>query len=485
MLVLTRLQQKNYDQALEAAQKLAEKMPNNPLPGNLIAAAYLAKGETAKAEAQWQETLKQHPDYVTAALNLAKLKFRQGEMEQAERYYQKVLDRQPGHVAALIGLAQIAETRKDYEAMARRLEEARSRNPEALEPALMLAKYLLAKGEALKALEAVRAVAEKYPDDGRVLQILGQAQLAADQAASAVATFQKLVSRFPKEPYSHYLLGLSLVASGNEEAALKAWETALQLKEDFLPAAGERIRLLLKQKRYEEALAAARKLQKLLPEQPVGYIWEGEVALQQKQSDQALASYRKAHDLGGSSLTAQRLYQLYRQRGESAKANEILQGWLKQSPQDAAGWLMLAMGYQADGEATRAIEAYEKARALAPDNLLILNNLAWLYQETGQTKALELAEDLASKAKDNPEMLDTVGWIYSQRGRLKEGVTLLQEAAVRAPHLPAIHLHLAEALVQSGNKDEARRILQRLLKEQPQFPERERAQKLLDSMRSD
>jgi FimV-like protein len=82
-------------------------------------------------------------------------------------------------------------------------------------------------------------------------------------------------------------------------------------------------------------------------------------------------------------------------------------------------------------------------------------------------------------------MLDTVGWIYSQRGRLKEGVTLLQEAAVRAPHLPAIHLHLAEALVQSGNKDEARRILQRLLKEQPQFPERERAQKLLDSMRSD
>lgn len=482
LLVLTYLQQKKYDQALSAARQLAKKMPDHPMPGNLIAAAYLAKGETAKAEAQWQETLQKHPNYVTAALNLAKLRFRQGEMEQAERDYQKVLDKQPGHVAALIGLAQIAETRKDYQGMVRWLEEARSRNPEVLEPALMLTRYRLAQGEALKALEAVRGVAERYPDEARVLQALGQAQLAADQAASAVATFQTLVGHAPKDPRSHYLLGSALAASGNEEAALRAWEAALQLQEDYLPAAGERIRLLLKQKRHAEALAAARKLQRLLPKQPVGYVWEGEVALHQKQYDQALGAYQQAHALRGSSITAQRLYQLYRQQGDLAKANGVLEGWLRQSPQDAGGWLVLAMGYQADGERDRAIYAYEKAQALQPDNLLILNNLAWLYQETAHPGALALADRLLARGKDQPEMLDTVGWIFSQHGRLEQGLTLLREAAVRAPHLPTIHLHLAEALVQSGNKDEAKEILQRLLKEHLRFAERERTQALLNAL---
>jgi putative PEP-CTERM system TPR-repeat lipoprotein len=382
----------------------------------------------------------------------------------------------------LIGLAQIAEARKDYEAMVRRLEEARSRNPKALEPALMLARYYLAKGDALRALEAARAIAESAPEDPSVLQVLGQAQLAAGETASAVAAFRKLVERSPKDPASHYLLGLALAASGDEEAALKSFAAALQLKQDFLPAAGEQIRLWLKQKRYEQALAAARKLQELLPKQPVGYVWEGEVALHQQQYQHALQAYQKAYALEGSSLTAQRLYQLYRQLGEAAKANAILEGWLDKAPQDPAAWLSLAMGYQADGERERAIAAYEKAQAVEPSNLLILNNLAWLYQERGDPKALQLAEQLVEKAKDHPEMLDTVGWIFSHHGKRQEGLTLLREAAVRAPHLPAIHLHLAEVLAESGNKKEAREILQRLLKEHPQFAERERAQALLDTL---
>ncbi|MCX8048432.1 MAG: PEP-CTERM system TPR-repeat protein PrsT [Methylohalobius sp.] len=482
MLVLTRLQQKNYDQALEAARKLADKLPDNPLPGNLIAAAYLAKGETDKAESTWRETLTKHPDYVTAALNLAKLKFRQGDLVQAEKYYQQVLAKEAANASALIGLAQVAEARKDYPGMVRHLEEARGRNPELVEPALMLAKYYLAKREALKALEAVRAVAEKHPQDGRVLQILGQTQLAADQAASAVATFQRLVALAAQDPQSHHLLALALAANKDEDKALKALDQALALKSDYVPAASEKVGLLLRQKRYAEASAAAQKLQEALPNQPAGYLLAGEVALQQGRYDQALQAYQRAHAMESSSLTAQRLYQLYRKQGQSAKANQTLEDWLKRSPQDVGAWFMLAMGYQADGERARAIEAYEKARALAPDNLVVLNNLAWLYQEAGQTKALALAEVLLEKAKDNPEMLDTVGWIYSQQGRIKEGLTLLQEAVVKAPHIPAIHLHLAEAWVKAGNKDEARKVLTRLLKDQPEFAERARAQALLDEL---
>ncbi|XSG86211.1 MAG: XrtA/PEP-CTERM system TPR-repeat protein PrsT [Methylohalobius sp. ZOD2] len=482
MLALTLLQQKQYDKAQAQARKLAEKMPENPLPLNLIAATYLAKGELEKAETQWRELWNNHPDYLTAAMNLAKLKLRQGETEQAEDYYRRVLEKRPEYTQALLGLARIAEMRKDYKGLLKWLETAHTRSPEALEPSLMLSRYYLARGESLKALSLAREAVEKHPQDANAQFALGRAQLGAGQAANAAATFQKLVDRFSQNPRMHHFLGLALAAGDNDEAALAAWDEALELDQDYVPAAGNKIRLLLDKERYPQALAAARSLQTQFPDRSVGYFWEGEIAIKQKKFEQALSAYRKAHELNPTAVHARRLYQLYRQLDEPAKAHAILQAWLEASPRDAESWTMLAMGYQAEGNYDKAVKAYERAREVQPEHLLILNNLAWLYQKLDDPRALKLADQLVDKAQDHPEMLDTVGWIFTQNGKLQKGVTLLREASVRAPHLPAIRLHLAEALIQSGDGEEAKAILERLLKEQPQFPQRAHAEKLLSAL---
>ncbi len=159
-----------------------------------------------------------------------------------------------------------------------------------------------------------------------------------------------------------------------------------------------------------------------------------------------------------------------------------MESWLEQSPGDAGSWMLLALGYQAEKNHGKAIFAYEKALSLQPDNTVVLNNLAWLYQETYDPRGLETAKRLAGLEQDKPEVLDTVGWIYLHNGRLEDGLRMLQEAAVKAPHIPAIRLHLAEALIKTGRKEEAKIELKRLIKEHPDFPERLRARKLLDSV---
>ncbi|MDV3241487.1 MAG: tetratricopeptide repeat protein, partial [Methylocaldum sp.] len=85
-------------------------------------------------------------------------------------------------------------------------------------------------------------------------------------------------------------------------------------------------------------------------------------------------------------------------------------------------------------------------------------------------------------SENRPEVMDTVGWIFVQNGKQKEGLNLLQDAAVHAPHVAQIRIHLAEALAKSGRKDEARKELERLLKEKKNFAEREKAEILLKGM---
>ncbi len=482
LLVLSQIKQKKYQQALDTAQKLAEKMPGNPMPLNLVASTYLAMGNKSEAERLWKHLLQDHPDYLTAALNLAKLKFQQGKLEEAEKYYRGILEKQPGHVTALVGLAQVAEARKEYDQMVDYLQRALDRHPDAIRPATSLVRYFLSTGEAMKALSIARELAGHHEQNPAVYQLLGQAQLAADQPASAAATFRRLTSLRPANPMAWHLLALALEKNGDESKALEAWNEALRLQENFIPAATNRVRLLVKQKRYDEALKGAKKIQDRNPDLAAGYYLEGEIHLAKGQFRQALESYRKSHRIMPSRAAVQRLYQLYRQTGQPGKGRAILESWLEQSPNDVAGLMMLAMDYQATKENKKAVSTYEKALSLQPENVVILNNLAWLYQETGDSRALETVERLASLEQDKPELLDTVGWVYLQNGRQKEGLRILQEAAVKAPHLPEIRLHLAEALSKTGRKDEAERELKRLIDEYPDFPQRQRARKLLDSV---
>ena len=115
-------------------------------------------------------------------------------------------------------------------------------------------------------------------------------------------------------------------------------------------------------------------------------------------------------------------------------------------------WALLALGYQQSGQQNKAIKAYEEAYVLDPKNHVIANNLAWLYQEKGDKKALDLAERVLPLAENNPQVADTVGWIFVQNGKQRRGLVLLQQAALQAPHLPEIRIHLAEALIKTGRK---------------------------------
>jgi putative PEP-CTERM system TPR-repeat lipoprotein len=483
-IILALVQQKKYDEAIAEATKLKAKRKNDPLADNLLGVAYMSKGDLVHARESWQNALLAKPDYTPASLNLAKLAISQNKPDDATKEYEKLLKHDPDNLSGLIGMAQLAELRKDYPKMAEWLEEARKKNPKEEQPAIMLTRFYLSQRKADRALQIAIDASAGSPENLGLLQNLGVAQLGANQAANAATTFRQLLIKVPNNPEVHFQLATALIKLGDKNEGSKELDEALKRGPEYIPAMLAKADLSMHEQKYADVLKTADVIKTKYPKSPLGYQLEGDAVVAQKQLDKASAAYSKAYEFSPSSYLARRLFAVRRELKLTSQAYDGMKQWLDKSPQDADSWALMAAALQEDGKAKEAATAYEKAYELRPSSIVVQNNLAWLYQQMGDKKALEFAEKLASTPgiENKSEVLDTIGWVFVQNGKENKGLVLLQQATLQDNSNPSVRFHLASAYLKGGKRDEAKKELERVLKEGKSFPERAQATELLKGL---
>ena len=75
----------------------------------------------------------------------------------------------------------------------------------------------------------------------------------------------------------------------------------------------------------------------------------------------------------------------------------------------------------------------------------MLNNLAWIYQDSQPARALELAARAAELFPENADILDTYGWILLKQNQREQAIQMLERALELAPDSESIAEHLAQA----------------------------------------
>ena len=153
----------------------------------------------------------------------------------------------------------------------------------------------------------------------------------------------------------------------------------------------------------------------------------------EKNYAQAIKSYETAFGMGKSSALLIKLHAASAMGGKRAEADVRLTQWLQDSPEDVGVRLYAAEVSLRDKNYKRAIEQYEFLLRKQPENVLLLNNLAWSYQQVKDPRALETAERAYKLKPDNPDVADTLGWMLSEQGNTRRGVELLQKAVAAAP----------------------------------------------------
>jgi Flp pilus assembly protein TadD len=159
----------------------------------------------------------------------------------------------------------------------------------------------------------------------------------------------------------------------------------------------------------------------------------------------------------------QALYGALIQSGQTEAARTRMQTWLSAHPSDTATRTYFASTLLAQKDYPAAITQFEQVFKQVPNDVIALNNLAWLYQQQHDARALDYAEKAHKLAPDNATVTDTLAWVLAERGDLKRAVPLLKQALAQMPDNAEIRYHYGVALTKSGDQSGARAQLEPLL----------------------
>jgi putative PEP-CTERM system TPR-repeat lipoprotein len=483
LLVMTHLHRKDFDQALMATAVLTEKMPDSPLPLNLKGAALLGKGDRVAAKQAFEAALTLQPAFLPAQFNLAQLELMDGNTVAAEAHYKAVLSQDEGNMNALIALAVQANQRGDGNASEQWLKQARTHHPEAVKPALLLLAYYVERGDQEHALDIARELMVAHPRDPLVLKTVAQAHFQAGDHESAENTLRSLVEVSPQSAEAHYLLGVAQLKNNRTGDARISLSQAVELQPDYPAAQMVLARIAISEKDYDAALRLAAVLEQVHPDASFADELRGDMAAARKAPKEAAEAYALAYEKAASAQLARKLYQSHLQTGDTESALAILKRWLEAHPEDVSIRHLLAQALISADRHPQAINEYLVVIEYAPANVPALNNIAWLYQVQGNyPEGVKYAERAHQLVPERPEVGDTLGWLLVLNGETNRGLVLLQEARIKAPHIPDIHYHMAATLEKAGRRDEARKELKRLLKSNKAFTERHKAEALLNQL---
>ncbi|HEY3148138.1 MAG TPA: XrtA/PEP-CTERM system TPR-repeat protein PrsT, partial [Dongiaceae bacterium] len=428
-LLVAKVQQGNFDAALTAVAALEKKQPDDPLPHTLRGSILLAKGDVSGARKSFEEALAKDPAYFPAAGNLARLDFADKKPDDAKKRFEAVLAKDPKNIEALLGIAVLgAATGASSDEVAKLIGKAIAADPTSETARLALIRHYINSKKPTLAVSAAQEALVIQPDSPAILDAAARAYLAAGNTQQTATTIAKLAKLQPTSPEVLVRTAELQVTTKDTAGALENLRKALAIKPDFVEAQRMMIALSLDASRPEDAIVVARQMQIQRPKDPEGFIIEGDIRAHQKAWNKAATAYRNGLTHRDSTDLAVRLHVALRFGARDADAEKFAASWLKSHPDDFVFRTYIADVVMVQKDYAAAAAQYRTILEQHPNDVHVLNNLAWILGEQKDPKAVEYAEQAVRLAPDNPAVLDTLGTLLADSGNPKRGIELLNKA---------------------------------------------------------
>jgi putative PEP-CTERM system TPR-repeat lipoprotein len=463
-----------------AKQSIADLVARHPADDELLATAgnYLETlGDPVTAKSYLDRSLAVNPKDVDALMGMAQLHIRESRFDEAESRLKSVLQIDSKYQPVYWELAALSERRGDRQGSEKLLEQSIAADPSAVRSRLLLAQIALAAGDAKRAQSLIGQAVGVAPDRAGVLNAGGEILLRGGLPDQALADFNDAVSA--GSPEAQINVARALVALGRNE---EARHTLSSLADKSAQKQRAQLLLIELDVREHDLGDARRRIGKLREEGLPTYAadeLEGKL-------DMVAGQYAGADKLFTASLAKQPssslVVEAYRARLASSAPHpqEVLLHWLENAPDDRGVRMLLAEYYLNAGAGQEAIGQYERlVSGVSQPEAVVLNNLAWLYTESGDPRSVDTARRAYEAAPANTQVADTYGWALVRAGKTADGIAMLDKAATLDPKAPGVQYHLAAAYAGTGDKQHAAGLLTPLLQSPDMFAERAQAEALL------
>jgi tetratricopeptide (TPR) repeat protein len=442
-------------------------------------AKYFAKGQKyyssenyEKARLEYSNVLKIDPKHVQANYELARTFEKLNKVREAGGFYLKVIDLDPKNYPAMVRLGRIyllanatneaksncdqalAIAPNDASAIALRggiharlgeidaavvdAAKALSLEPNNLDALALMAGIHLHNNNHSEAAKVIEAGVQQNPNNSELRQLLSGIYLKQGERAKAITVLQELVTLEPEKlPYRIQLAEFYLANNAAEEAEKVALESVAKFTDDTTAM------------RYHVDLVRRRGDIKRAEDLLVKYIADNrkEYDLQfmlsalyagSKRTPEAVAVLEKIIKNDGKEknglMARDELAKYYLSTNDSAKAEQLFEEVLKESPQDNDALILRGNLALAKKDYTRAIGDLRAALRNQPNQASLLRQLAKAHEGNGEKELAKQTYQTALTAEplDVTLYLEYTAFLMNS-GETDQAIKTLDTAATIAP----------------------------------------------------
>ena len=382
----------------------------------------------------------------------------------------------------MMALSNITLSQHDIGSAIDWLKKAVNATPKDPLPSLRLANLYAGQKDWNNALTIMRGLVQQFPNNLDVLDLIARIQIATGDSAGAVANYRRATEIGGNMAILFERYAAAQVVASDVKGAKQSLQRAIQLEPTNIGLKSEEIEVEYKLGGLPAAQAAAKTMLAPGDDPSNAALWvSAALAREGKPLDAAalLADAEKAHP---SSAPVMQHAMILAANGDAKKGAALLKTWSAGHPTDAnARRLVADLDMQAkDWPAAQA--DFETLIAQSPNDVVLLNDLAWVYLQQGNVKACAMADRAHTLAPLSAAVEDTLGWIMVAQADAKGGLPYLKAATYAMPQDPTVQFHLAVALSRTGAMEPAREMLAKLASDGSNADTKAQASQYLQSL---
>lgn len=446
------------NKALKLAKEWQTSAPNEVSGFILESEVLQTQSNYEEAKAVLAKAEKFAPDDSELLVALVRINVRLQELPQALILAEKLLQKEPENIMGLAGFYTIKAAQNQPEVALTRIKDAFEKSDKNKDLALLLARSALTSNDVKLSLQALNTIENNRSASNPYWTMKGTALARDNQLIEAENHYATWAELFPNQAAA--VQGHVLLLNDKRE-----YKKALTITTEFLSRnESDQISMLqasfyAKTNDVENAKKSYSKVNEKYSTLPFLRGVRARIALLENKPgdavDDALAAYQSNRNTDNL-FVAVRALQL---SGQSVRRDELLDSHSKAFPKDIRTKLMLAEGYiKTDTQA--AISTYRDILTFAPNNVVVLNNLAYLLMVEGSLDDAEvLAERAYSIQPTNLSTADTFAQILVKQGKTEQAVEVYSKVINDEVTNEDLVLNYIHALLSNGSTIVAKRRL--------------------------
>lgn len=450
------INEKDFDNAFRIAREW-QATEAGKIKGQLLEGfVFVNKNEIDSAKKVFNRVLEQDKNNIPANYYLGEFAFNKKDWQEAKTYFKDILSFEPTHKASVARLSYINAQLGQQEETIDYLNELLIKYPDNQDIIIDLSINLSLVG---KTKEAINLIEQSNIEvkTTRFNRNLAQLYVKDLKYIQAKELYKSLVTTEPAS--SDIWLEYASVDEkmGNIESALTTINNALNnvtVKEKLLIL---KANLLLILDRYDTAASIINELYSQSPKNKSVIYLKAQLNLSQDKANEASEQFSELYSVNPSNQIVLSWAQSYLKQGNQSKAIEVLEKHEQVHSLNSPNKALLAE-LLLKVNPLKSKELYLDLNNQHPNNVAVLNNLAWAYYNLGEySKGLTYAEQVYNLSKSSIT-LDTYAMLLIANKQEAMSIDLITRDENESLMNDSLKLTLIESYISLNQKDKAEAV---------------------------